>query len=54
MDLIEEKKNLKSKGWGSWAGAGIEEKKISNEDKIQKRKLEIVYLFKKKNNYHYN
>ena len=42
MDVKDDGKEMKFKGWGTWAGIGIEQKKISEEDKINKKKMEIV------------
>lgn len=42
---IEEEKSNKMTGWGSWTGIGIEKKQISNEEKIKRKKMEIVCIF---------
>jgi U3 small nucleolar RNA-associated protein 14 len=42
MEIKEDTKEDKLKGWGSWAGFGIEQKKTSPEEKLKRKKLEIV------------
>ena len=42
---IEDEKETKLTGWGSWAGIGIEKKNISEEEKAKKKQLEIVILY---------
>lgn len=42
MEIKEDNEKTKFIGWGSWAGIGIEQKKISEEEKINKKKIEIV------------
>lgn len=42
MEIKEDNEKKKFIGWGSWAGIGIEQIKISEDEKIKKKKFEIV------------
>lgn len=42
MEIKEDNKQDKLKGWGSWAGMGIEQRKISPEETLKRKRMEIV------------
>ena len=42
MEIKEDNKEDKLKGWGSWAGMGIQQRKISPEETLKRKRMEIV------------
>ena len=42
MEIKDDTKDDKLKGWGSWAGMGIEQKTITPEEKLKRKRMEIV------------